>query len=232
MSSVPSAPCLLRATRALPVAAWTAVVALSGLIVAATLPYYGGGLDHAFLVEKGPPAREPLWRAAFYLHITGAMACLVTGPLLFWPWLRRRSLAAHRLLGRTYVLAVLVWAAPAGLVLSLHAKGGAWGRSCFTILALAWFLTTAAGFIAVRRRHMQAHVEWMIRSYSLALSAVTFRVFQLVLAAAGVADEPNYIASLWLSLAASIVLAEGWILARSGRRSTAAFGGPIRLVHT
>ncbi len=231
MSTARSAPRLSRGSRVLLVAGWTAAVALSGLIVAATLPYYDGGLDHAFLVEKGPLAREPLWRAAFYLHITGAMACLATGPLLFWPWLRRRSLAAHRLLGRTYVLAVLVWAAPVGLVLSLHAKGGAWGRSCFMILSLGWLLTTAAGLVAVHRRQLRAHAEWMIRSFSLALSAVTFRAFQLVLAAGGVADEPNYIASLWLSLGASLVLAEAWIRARPGRRS-AATGAATRLVST
>jgi hypothetical protein len=51
----------------------------------------------------------------------------------------------------------------------------------------------------------------MIRSYSLALSAVSFRVFQTALFRAGMADEPNYILSLWLSLAASLVAGEAFV---------------------
>jgi hypothetical protein len=48
----------------------------------------------------------------------------------------------------------------------------------------------------------------MVRSYALALSAVFFRLFHVSFYVVGMADEPNYILSLWLSLAASLVAGE------------------------
>jgi hypothetical protein len=194
------------------VVAWLTILGLSALVVANTVPYFSLGGNFAFLVEKGALSGERLWRTCFFAHVSGGMLCLATGPLLLWNGLLRRSKAAHRWLGRAYALAVLGWAGPAGLYLSIHSKGGLSGHACFLLLDVAWIAATALAIRHVTARRVAEHRRWMMRSYALALSAVFFRVFQLGFHVGGMADEPNYVLSLWLSLGASVVAGE--VLAR------------------
>jgi hypothetical protein len=189
-------------------AGWTAVLALSLLILLNTLPYFSLGRNFAFLVEKGSLAGQPLWRACFYTHISGGLICLITGPLLLWNGLLGRSKAAHRWIGTTYAFVVLGWAGPAGLLLSFFAKGGLAGQSCFLLLTLLWWGATARGLHLAKARRIPEHRRWMMRSYALALSAVFFRILQVGFYLAGLGDDANYVVSLWLSLVASLAVGE------------------------
>jgi hypothetical protein len=195
----------------LPAAAVT--VALTLLIVANTLPYYSFSRDFAFLAEKGPLVEAAWWRACFYTHISGGMVCLLIGPFMLWNGLLRRALAIHKWLGRGYGLAVLGWAGPSGVILSMVAKGGLPGRACFLLLCVLWIGTTALGIRAVLARRIPEHRRWMVRSYALALSAVFFRISQVALYAFDLDPETNYGVSLWVSLAASIAAGEALLRA-------------------
>ena len=188
-----------------------AVLALCGLIIVNALPYFSLRRDFTFLEEKGDLASDPVWRACFYGHVLGGIVCLASAPFLFWDRLRVRFPALHRGLGRLYGIVVLGWAGPAGLFLALHAKGGIAGRTAFLALGVLWWGATARGVQSILAKRPGEHRRWMIRSYSLALSAVSFRVFQFGLFWAGMADEPNYVLSLWLSLAASLAAGEALI---------------------
>jgi hypothetical protein len=186
---------------------WACVVGLTGLIVVNTLPYYSFRDDFAYLHEKGSLSMNTMWRSCFYVHIGGGILCLATGPVLLWT----RSRPIHTNLGRLYGLAVLGLAGPAGIYLSLFAKGGLLGQSCFLLLALAWWGATAVAIYAITHRDVPRHRRWMLRSYALALSAVFFRIFQVGLHYAGFEAETNYVISLWLSLAASLIAGELFI---------------------
>lgn len=192
---------------------WTAIVALSALVVANTLPYFSLRPEFDFLVEKGALAFDPIWRSAFFFHIAGAIVCLVTGPLLMSRRLLRWARWAHRVLGWAYVLCALCISGPSALYLALHAKGGSWGTAGFLVLGVAWMATTFLGLRAIQQRRMQPHVSWMARSYALTLSALSFRVIQIGLFLGGVPDAENYVLSLWLSFAVSIATGE-WAAAR------------------
>jgi hypothetical protein len=188
---------------------WTAVtVVLCGLVLVNNTVYFDGGQTPKFLLEKGALAHHPLWRAAFYFHVLAASICLAAGlPLMFPGWTRRHP-AWHRRLGYAYVNAVLWAAAPAGLVMSPVAKGGVWGAAGFSLAAGLWWWVTWSGYRAILRGDLTAHVRGMVRSYSLALSAPMFRVFQILVYGMGLDDGVNYVVSLWLSIAASVLLAE------------------------
>jgi hypothetical protein len=191
---------------------WSALtIAACALVLVSNTVYLGGGPTPRFLLEKGDLAQQPWWLAAFYFHVIGASICLAAGtPLMFPAWTRRHP-AWHRRLGYVYLNAVLWMAAPSGLVLAMVAKGGLLGAAGFTLAGLAWWYTTWAGYRAVRRGDLAAHVRCMVRSYSWALSAPAFRAIQVVLFLCGVADGPNYVLSLWLSIAASVWLAESFL---------------------
>lgn len=191
-----------------------ATLGLWALIIVNSLSYFSFRRDLPFFEEKGPLVENALWRRCFYGHVLGAIVCAVAAPFLFWEGLRVRFPRAHRWLGRLYGVSVLGWAGPAGLVLALHAKGGLAGQAGFLLLGVLWWGSTARGVQAIVAGRVADHRRWMIRSYSLALSAVTFRVFQIAFFLGGLADEPNYVLSLWLSLATSLVAGE-WIARRS-----------------
>lgn len=205
---------------------WTVltVVACGGILLSNTI-YFDGGTPPRFLLEKGEWARNPWWLAAFYFHLVGASISLAAGtPLMFPAWTRSHA-AWHRRLGYVYVNAVLWMAAPSGLVLALAAKGGPWATTGFALAGILWWYTTWSGYWAIRRGDITAHVRAMVRSYSWALSAPAFRVIQAMLFLSGLADTPNYIVSLWLSIAASVWLAES-CLGRSRRSSIDFFTSP------
>ncbi|MGI9518734.1 MAG: DUF2306 domain-containing protein [Pirellulaceae bacterium] len=208
------------------VAFWSLVtVLLCVLIVWNTRLYFLPGVTAGFLMEKGDIANLPIWRAAFYFHIFGACVCLVCGCVLFFPRLiRYRRL--HKVLGYIYFNSVLWIAAPAGLILAPFAKHGWLSAFGFLVTGVAWWLTTWAGYRAIRIRDIQTHIRWMVRSWCIALSAVFFRLFQAALYFAGMDDASNYIVSVWASLAASIALAEICIgLNMSWRRNSGLLPG-------
>jgi uncharacterized membrane protein len=198
---------------------WTAVTfVICGLVLVNNVVYFDRGPTPRFLLEKGHLAENSLWLAAFYFHVVGASVCLAVGfPLMFPSWTRRHP-AWHRRLGHVYTNAVLWMAAPAGLLMAPVAKGGWWGATGFALLAALWWQTTWSGYRAIRNGNLATHVQGMVRSYSLALSAPLFRVFQALLFVCGLDDSTNYIFSLWLSIAASLWLSESF-LHRNGREA-------------
>jgi uncharacterized membrane protein len=139
---------------------------------------------------------------------------------MFPQWTRSNP-TWHRRLGYVYLNAVLWMAAPSGLALAFAAKGGLWGITGFTLAGLLWWQTTWSGYRAIRRGDIAAHVRAMVRSYSWALSAPAFRAIQAILFLFGLDDGPNYIVSLWLSIAASVWLAESFLY--RSRRSAMPF---------
>lgn len=188
-------------------------VALTLLVVQASLPYLDLQTDHAFIVEKGDLGRHPVWRAALYFHVPSAVFALLAGPLLLSQWTLRRSRRLHRIVGTAYCVAVLWWAVPSGLLLALAAKGGPAGQAGFLTLGVLWALTTGLGLRAVRQGRLRAHVAWMTRSYALAHSAITFRILFNALYLLGASDHAAYLGAIHLSLAGSVVLGE-WLIRR------------------
>lgn len=184
----------------------------TALVVVESLPYYTFADDLPFFLEKWEVYRTTLWRAAFYVHVSGGLVCLLSALPQFSTMLLRRAPRMHRALGWTYVVSVLGLTAPAGLYMAIFAKGGMPGRVGFILLGVALFYTTWRGLERVRARDFRGHVAWMIRSYAMASSALTFRVFFLLLHAAGVGSA--YVTAIWLSFVVNLLAAEFIILRR------------------
>lgn len=191
---------------------WLTCAALSALLVENTLPYYRFVDDLPFLLEKADVYGDVLWRVSFYAHVTGGLVCLLSALPQFSRTLLRRLPRLHRALGWTYVVSVLGFTVPAGLYLAIFAKGGMPGRFGFILLGVALFYTTWRGLERVRAGDFRGHVPWMVRSFALTLSAISFRIFYLALYVAGVAGE--YVLALWLSLVFNVVAAELILLRR------------------
>ncbi len=185
---------------------WGGMSALTALLISNALPFFSFSADEPFLIEKGALVQQPLWRTAFYLHVGGGILCLLSALPQFSRTLLRRAPRLHRAMGWTYVVSVLVLVVPAGLYLALTAKGGFAGRLGFLSIGFVLLYVTWRGVQRVRARDFRGHASWMLRSYAMAASAITFRVFYLGLYALGVGNE--YVLGIWMSLLVNAFVVE------------------------
>ena len=108
-------------------------------------------------------------------HTLAGIFALLIGPINFSSRIRQRHFTLHRVLGRIYVVSVLVGSFT-GIAL-------AWGRPGLpgtSMQAAAWMVCTTAAFITARNRHIAAHRQWMVRSYAVTFTFVSSRVLNLV----------------------------------------------------
>ncbi|OJJ16350.1 hypothetical protein BKI52_34225 [marine bacterium AO1-C] len=160
---------------------WMIMLVLSGIVFLNVTDYFSFRTDIEFLLWKGTLVKDVAWMAAFYMHITSSLVCLIVGPLQFVPRWRQRYPMFHRKLGKAYVFTILFFAAPSGLYMGFYANGGFWAKLGFIILALLWFVTTYLAIKTAMQKDFVAHRKWMVRSYALVFSAVTLRVYMPLL---------------------------------------------------
>jgi hypothetical protein len=104
------------------------------------------------------------------------------GTLLLREWF---ILFPHAL-AKVYVVCICV-AAPLVIVLSLPAPPLM--RFAGEITGPLWLLCTLAAFLTARNRQIQAHRQWMIRSYAFTLNFIIARVLNPLPAYAGMSDD-------------------------------------------
>ncbi|MGZ8539572.1 MAG: DUF2306 domain-containing protein [Chitinophagaceae bacterium] len=157
-----------------------------------------------------------VYNNAFYIHILAGAICILTALIQFSRYVLKKSKPIHRWSGKVYVFVVLFLAAPTGLYMSFFAKGSIWERSLFLFMAVSWFITTLYGLITIKKKNILAHKIWMIRSYALAMTAVTFRIYHIIFYLLDWGHLENYELSLWISVVGNILFAE-WIIYRQSR---------------
>jgi hypothetical protein len=201
---------------------WVPVGALSLLLIYNTLLYYSFSKDFDFIEERSFLFRNGLYNACFYIHITAGMLCIGSALIQFSRYILKKSKAIHRFSGKIYVFVVLFLGAPTGLYMSFFAKGSFWERSLFMFMASWWFITTLYGFTTILKKNVLAHKIWMMRSYSMAMTAVTFRVYHIMFFLLGWGHLENYELSLWISVIGNMLFAE-WIIYRKSRNYLRSF---------
>jgi uncharacterized membrane protein YozB (DUF420 family) len=145
-------------------------------------------------------------------HAVCSSVALLVGPWQFLSSAQRRWPRAHRWAGRVYCAAIVAgWFA--SLPIAAHANTGAIASTAFLLLGVLWVGSTLLGYITIRRRQMQLHRQWMIRSYALTAAAITLRIYLPVLMASGVPFEITYPIVAWASWVFNLIFAE-WLIRR------------------
>lgn len=195
---------------------WIPVAGFSLLLIYNTLPYFSFSKEFDFIEERSFLFQSDLYNASFYIHIAAGALCIGTALIQFSRYILKRSKAIHRISGKIYVFVVLFLGAPTGLYMSFFAKGSFWERSLFMFMAGFWFVTTLYGFSTILKKNIIAHKIWMIRSYAMAMTAVTFRVYHIIFYLLDWNHLENYELSLWISVIGNMLFAE-WIIYRKSR---------------
>lgn len=196
---------------------WLPVGAFSLLLIYNTIPYFSFSQDFLFIEERSILFENRLYHTSFYIHIFAGAFCILAALIQFSRLILKKAKVVHKWSGRIYVFVVLFLGAPTGLYMSFFAKGSIWERSLFMFMAIFWFLTTLKGLTTILHKQILAHKNWMIRSYAMAMTAVTFRVYHLVFFVLGWDHLKNYEISLWISVLGNMLFAE-WVIYRKSRK--------------
>jgi len=145
---------------------WTIIILLSAY-------YLYRAINYRFVLQGTGPT---FWNKQFWFvsHLATAVIPLITGPFQFWNWFRKHYIRWHRLVGKVYIIGCLLGGLSALYLSFTQPYPGSVVPSL--ILAVMWLFMTSAAWFTIKRRNIQAHRLFMIRSYTLTLSFVFLRI--------------------------------------------------------
>jgi len=164
-----------------------------------------------------------LWprRGGLIPHMAGGLVAITAGLIQLWLGATQRTGSLHRNLGRVYLGGVAVGSAGAFfLALTIERRYFAYASGLF-MLGTAWVLTTWMAYAAIRKRAIERHREWMIRSYTVTFAFVLFRLVDQLLIHWHVAPADEIDAmTAWACWSVPLLLIEPVLQFRRARRGT------------
>jgi len=145
----------------------------------------------------------------FRIHIFTGLVSILSGAIQLIEYLRIRYPDIHRALGRIYVCCVFA-SSICGLLVAPLSLGGAITSAGFSFLALIWFYFTLLAFRTAIHGKIKEHWKWVLRSYALTFSSITFRSMLLVSLLAPIEFELTYQVSSWACWILNLAIVEGY----------------------
>jgi hypothetical protein len=189
------------------------------LMLAITLRYIPIHPDVAFLqIKQTEITTVPAYFYIFYIHVLSSIFVLLAGFTQFNQKLLARYPRIHRNIGKIYVYTVLFFSAPSGIYIGYYANGGLFAKISFMTLGTLWFTFTLYAMLQALKRKIISHKKFMLRSFALAFSAITLRMWKVVIV---LLFHPNpmdvYKIIAWLGWIPNLLLIE-WYIAKKIRK--------------
>jgi len=200
---------------------WVLIVLLAIAIGLYPLTFLDVNHNEGLLSHKTPKLlANTFWSVAFYTHISLGGFSLLIGWSLFLKKLRVKKLHIHRLVGKVYIIAVLL-SSVSGLIAAYYATGGWIAKTGFAGMSIAWFICTYIAYKAIRNKNIQQHERWMIRSYAVTFTGVTFRLWMpFLIIAFQLEFLEAYPIDAWISWISNLFVAQLIIRKRFGKKKT------------
>lgn len=191
--------------------AWFVFVALAIAIGLYPLLYLFVDREFGLLASKDESLLSNVfWNIGFYGHIIFGGIALLVGWVQFSRKMRTRYLDAHRLMGKIYVLSVIV-SGVCGVYIGFYATGGFVSSVGFIALGIFWLFTTIRAYQAVRKGDIELHQGYMVYSYALCFAAVTLRIWLPLLSIAFGDFVSAYRLVAWLCWVPNVIFAYFWV---------------------
>jgi len=121
---------------------------------------------------------EEYWKINWLLliHILAGLVVLLIGPLQFFPYFRAKNIKIHKWLGKIYLAGIILGSFFSLYIAIFFTAKSHWTWAAALIpLSVIWLLSALLGYRAAKNGKLQLHKEWMIRSYIITFTFVTFR---------------------------------------------------------
>lgn len=142
-----------------------------------TLTYFNFQRAYGFLRLKQAAVSSGFYLPFYYSHVLISGLVLLSGFAQVSTWFRNRWMNLHRVIGYFYVIGVLFFAAPGALGMSFFVERGNVVFISFVTQSVLWFWFTLKAYQVIKQNDIRAHQVWMWRSFSLALAAISLRVY-------------------------------------------------------
>ncbi|MZQ85847.1 DUF2306 domain-containing protein [Paenibacillus sp. 5J-6] len=106
-----------------------------------------------------------VWLKVMHVHVAFACLAMIAGAINFSSWIFKKYRRFHRLNGYLYVVSVMIVDLTSGYM-APYATGGKISSVAFNLLNILWLLMTIMAIVKIRRKHVDQHRKWMIRSYA------------------------------------------------------------------
>jgi hypothetical protein len=151
------------------------------LMLSITLEYIPFNSDVSFLMIKQTEVEHrPEYLYFFYTHVYTSIFVLLFGFLS----ILKKDFGLknfHKNLGKLYIFLILILAAPSGIYMGIFANGGILSKISFVILGCLWWFSTYKAYQMARQKNFMQHKQWMWRSFALTLSAITLRMWKVII---------------------------------------------------
>ncbi len=151
------------------------------LMVQLTLEYIPAKSNVSFLMIKQTEVVEhSAYLPVFYIHVYTSIFVLTAGFLA----IIRKDFGIknfHQTFGKIYIFFLLIFSAPSGIYMGWFANGGIFSKLSFLILGTFWWISTFLALKFIREKNFSEHKKWMWRSFALTLSAITLRLWKLII---------------------------------------------------
>ncbi|SHL30583.1 Predicted membrane protein [Chryseobacterium carnipullorum] len=151
------------------------------LMLKITLEYIPLNPNVSFLMIKQTEVQDrPEYLSFFYTHVYTSIFVLFFGFLA----ILRKDFGIknfHRNIGKVYIFLILILAAPSGIYMGFFANGGKLSKISFVILGSLWWFSTYKAYQSARQKRFKEHKQWMWRSFALTLSALTLRIWKVII---------------------------------------------------
>ena len=179
------------------------------LMLKITLEYIPLKADTSFLMIKQTEVTErPEYLYFFYTHVYTSIFVLLSGFLA----ILKKNLGIknfHRNAGKIYIFLILMLAAPSGIYMGIFANGGLFSKISFVILGGLWWFSTFKAYRVARQKKFKAHKQWMWRSFAFTVSAITLRLWKVIIVSIFHPDPMDvYQVIAWLGWIPNILLVE------------------------
>lgn len=110
-----------------------------------------------------------------FTHVSMGIIALLVGPVQFWlGW--KNKLISHKKLGKIYLITILLSSIASFYLAVTTEVSWVFGLGLGG-LGVAWILTTAMAYVAIKKHKIELHKDWMTRSYVVTMGFVFFRLF-------------------------------------------------------
>lgn len=151
------------------------------LMLKITLEYIPLNPNVSFLMIKQTEVQDrPEYLSFFFTHVYTSIFVLFSGFLA----ILRKDFGIknfHRNIGKVYIFLILILAAPSGIYMGFFANGGYLSKISFVILGSLWWFSTYKAYQSARQKRFKEHKQWMWRSFALTLSALTLRIWKVII---------------------------------------------------
>ena len=175
-----------------------------------TLQYIPLKSDIAFLRIKQREVNSVSgYLPIFYVHVYSSIFVLLAGFTQFSQLILNSYKKLHRFFGWLYFIVVLCLSAPSGIFMGFHANGAWHSQLSFIFLGCLWIAFTLKALLSIKAGKVSLHRDYLIRSFALALSAITLRTWKVIIVMCfHTAPIDTYKIIAWLGWIPNLLIAE------------------------